>query len=258
MNQDPMPESDAGDVQESMVERAPVPLNVPNLLRVSPMDTSTATDIETSILDPAVQSDTFCRFVFLNKGILHSHSKIALALTAPDASSRFFCPQIGVHQLISRCALKVGTKTLQEIDGYNFLSAYKSMFINNEHQKEREQVTSGRCIAHEFRYSDATDTNGGSTNDTKAFVYGLSNGREYNTTTGASFTSVDPDLKINDWADIKNSPVFQIALSEMFPMLKQTQLPLYMMSEQVSVDTKQTYSRLYLLSSRYDGCLCRS
>ena len=236
MNQDPMPESDAGDVQESMVERAPVPLNVPNLLRVSPMDTSTATDIETSILDPAVQSDTFCRFVFLNKGILHSHSKIALALTAPDANSRFFCPQIGVHQLISRCALKVGTKTLQEIDGYNFLSAYKSMFINNEHQKEREQVTSGRCIAHEFRYSDATDTDGGSTNDTKAFVYGLSNGREYNTATGASFTSVDPDLKINDWSDIKNSPVFQIALSEMFPMLKSVQLPLYMMSEQVSVE----------------------
>tara|TARA_R110002110_G_scaffold358806_1_gene568127 strand:- start:72 stop:1550 length:1479 start_codon:yes stop_codon:yes gene_type:complete len=226
----------AEDTQTSMVEREPVAPNVPDLLRVSPMDTSTATDVETSILDPAVQSDTFCRFVFLNKGILHSHSKIALALTPPDTSSRFYAPQVGIQQLISRCALKVGTKTLQEIDGYNFMSAYKSLFINNEHQKEREQVQSGRCVAHEFRYDDSTATTGGTANNTRSYTYGLSNGREYNSATGASFSAVTPDLKIHEWADIKNSPVFQIALSELFPMLKQTQLPLYMMSEQVSVE----------------------
>jgi len=235
-----MPPPDTSDAvedpQDTMVERAPVAPNVPNLLRVSPMDTTTATDVETSILDPAVKSDTFCRFVFLNKGILHSHSKIALSITAPDANSRFYAPQVGVHQLISRCALKVGTKTLQEIDGYNFLSAYKSLFINNEHQKEREQVQSGRCIAHEFRYDDATNTNGGPANDTKAFFYGLSNGREYNSATGASFVTAEPDLVVHEWADIKNNPVFQIALSELFPMLKQTQLPLFMMEEQVSVE----------------------
>jgi len=237
----PTPSTDSdvvdGDVQQTMVQRSAVPPNVPNLLRVSPMDTTTATDVETSILDPAVKSDTFCRFVFLNKGILHSHSKIALGLLAPDASRRFYAPQVGVHQLISRCRLMVGTKTLQEIDGYNFLSAYKSLFINNEHQKEREQVQSGRCIAHEFRYDDATDTNGGAVNDTSAKRYGLSNGREYDNTDGsASFVSATPDLRVHDWNDIQNSPIFQIALSELFPMLKQTQLPLYMMEEQVSVE----------------------
>lgn len=234
-----MPQSDpeTGDPQETMVERAPVAPNVPNLLRVSPMDTSTATDVETSILDPVVKSDSFCRFVFLNKGILHSHSKITLALTAPsDAVRRFYAPQVGIHQLVSRCALKVGTKTVQEIDGYNFLAAYRSLFISNEHQKEREQVQSGRCIAHEFRYSDATDTSGGADNNTRAFTYGLSNGREYDSTTGASFSASTADLRVHDWNDIKNSPVFQIALSELFPMLKQTQLPLYMMQEQVSVE----------------------
>ena len=262
------PDMDTGDVQETMVTREAVAPNVPNLLKVSPMDTTTATDVETSILDPAVQSDTFCRFVFLNKGILHSHSKIALSLTAPDD------------------ALKVGTKTLQEIDGYNFLSAYKSQFINNEHQKQREQVQSGRCIAHEFRYSDTTAGNGGPTNDTSATTYGLCNGREYNSAShsaskvSASFESVTPDLTIHEWANIKNGPVFQIALSELFPMLKQTQLPLFMMEEQVSVElhfdldnvnrcqvrksgAQATYSinqtetnrRLYLLSAGNDGSI---
>ena len=224
-----------GEVQETMVEREAVPPNVPNLLRVSPMDTTTATDVETSILDPVVKSDTFCRFVFLNKGILHSHSKITLALTAPDTSDRFYAPNVGIHQLVSRCALKIGTKTIQEIDGYNFLSAYKSMFISNEHQKEREQVQSARCIAHEFRYDDSTDLTAVG-NNTQAFFYGLSNGKEYDSATGASFLAATPDLKTHEYTNIKNNPVFQIALSELFPMLKQTQLPLYMMQEQVSVE----------------------
>lgn len=219
---------DSADTETSMIQRAPVPNEqmVPDLLKVSPMQTSTATDVETSITEPVVISDSFCRFVLLNKGILHSHSKITLAVTAPDANDRFYAPNVGVASLIKRCALKVGTKTLQEIDGYNFLTAYKSMFINNEHQLERELVQSGRSICHEFRYSDATDTDGGAANDTKAFTYGLSTGKEYNS----------DDVRLPQYANVKNSPVFQIALSELFPMLKQTQLPLYMMKEQVSIE----------------------
>jgi len=217
----------------TMLQRAPVRQEqiVPDLLKVSPMETSTATDVETSITEPVVISDNFCRFVLLNKGILHSHSKVTLALTAPDANSRFFPPNVGVASLIERCALKVGTKTLQEIDGYNFLTAYKSMFINNEHQIERELVQSGRCIAHEFRYSDAVDTlAGGAANDTLAPTYGLSTGKEYKTENAST------NVILPQYADIKNSPVFQIALSDLFPMLKQTQLPLYMMKEQVSIE----------------------
>ena len=217
----------------TMLQRAPVRQEqiVPDLLKVSPMETSTATDVETSITEPVVISDNFCRFVLLNKGILHSHSKVTLALTAPDASSRFFPPNVGVASLIERCALKVGTKTLQEIDGYNFLTAYKSMFINNEHQLERELVQSGRSIAHEFIYSNDTSTlAGGAANDTLAPTYGLSTGKEYKEVNGSS------NVVLPQFADIKNSPVFQIALSDLFPMLKQTQLPLYMMKEQVSIE----------------------
>ena len=225
--------SDDADIPETMVVREPVAPNVPDLLRVSPMDTTTATDVETSILDPVVSSDSFCRFVFLNKGILHSHSKITLAATAlaDPTGSRFYPVNIGIQSLISRCALKVGTKTLQEIDGYNYLSAYKDMFVNNEHQLEREQVQSGKCISHQFRYSDATDTDGGAVNNTRAPRYGLENGRDYDGTAGQV-----ANLVMQDWASIGNAPVFQIALSDMFPMLKQTQLPLYMMEEQVSIE----------------------
>lgn len=227
--------ADKQDIPETMVEREPVSPNVPDLLRVSPMDTTTVTDVETSVLDPVVVSDNFCRFVLLNKGILHSHSKITLAVQCTaDGSKRFFPPNIGVQSLISRCALKAGTKTLQEIDGYNYLSAYRDMFIANEHQLEREQVQSGKCISHEFRYSNATDTNGGPSNNTRATSYGLENGRDY--ATARNSPGEQADLEIHDWSNVANVPVFQIALSDMFPMLKQTQLPLYMMKEQVSIE----------------------
>ena len=212
-----------------MIERNPVAPNVPDLLKVSPMETTTATDVETSILDPVIINETTCRFVLTNKGILHSHSKITLGLNTPDVSDRFFAPNIGVAQLVQRCRLMVGTKTLQEIDGYNFLTAYKSMFISNEHQKQREQYQSGKCIAHEFHYDNRHSTHGGINNNTRAEGYGLSNGRNYNADLG-------DDLRVPDWALINNEPIFQIALSDLFPMLKQTQLPLYMMKEQVSVE----------------------
>lgn len=229
-NQSPADLDDA-DVDDGMIQRESVAPNVPNLLRVSPMDTSTATDVETSILDPVVQSDSFCRFVFLNKGILHSHSKITLSASVSSSNKRYMPVNVGIQSLISRCALKVGTKTIQEIDGYNYLSAYKDMFISNEHQLEREHVLSSKCISHEFRYSDATNTNGGADNNTRAPTYGLSNGREYEKTAGGVGR-----LYTQDWADVANSPVFQVALSDLFPVLKQTQLPLYMMREQVSVE----------------------
>lgn len=218
--------------QATMTERAPVPAGVPNLLRVSPMDTMTATDVETSITDPVVKSDTFVRFTLLNKGILHSHSKITLEITKPDDLDRFLPPTVGAHALISRAALRVGTKTLQEIDGYNYLSAYKQMFVSNEHQVQREQVLSGKYIAHEFRYDDTATTAGGPDNDTRAFTYGLSNGKEYN----SSYGQITPDLRQNSYTNLKHNPQFQIALADLFPMLKQTQLPLYMMQEQVSIE----------------------
>jgi hypothetical protein len=219
-----------------MMERAPAPANVPDLLRVSPMETSTATDVETSMMDPVVITDSFCRFTLLNKGILHSHSKITLALTAPDANSRFYPVNIGVASLISRCALKVGSRTLQEIDGYNFLTAYKSMFISNEHQVEREQVQSAKLINHGFRYEDTASSRGGTVNDTRALTYGLNNGKDYNRWTDLGIDSATPNAGVFDWADINANPVYQIALSDLFPMLKSVQIPLYLLKEQVSIE----------------------
>ena len=66
------------EAHETMVERSSVAPNVPNVLRVTPIATTTATDVETIITDPVVNIDSFVRFNLLTKGLLHSHSKHTL------------------------------------------------------------------------------------------------------------------------------------------------------------------------------------
>ena len=103
------------------------PSSIPDLVRIGQIPTNTAIDIETDVLDPVVHSDTFCRFQFQNKGILHSNSKIVLRVKA-NASEGFLPVGVGIYSLIQRAALRVGTKTICEIDDFNHYMGYKSMF----------------------------------------------------------------------------------------------------------------------------------
>ena len=60
---------------------------IPDLLNIGAIPTDQTMDVETSVLEPVVHSDSFCRFVLQNKGILHSHSKIVFALNMVGAQA---------------------------------------------------------------------------------------------------------------------------------------------------------------------------
>ena len=57
---------------------------IPDLLRIGSLPSNTAIDVETAILEPVTQSQTHCRFVLQNKGILHSHSSVEFCLSTTD------------------------------------------------------------------------------------------------------------------------------------------------------------------------------
>ena len=100
-------------------DRAPAPTNVPDLMKVGPIQGNPNMDVETDILDPVVFSQDFCRFRLQNKGILHSNSKITLALTGVSASGVRVHPiGVGVHALVQRAVLKIGGKTICETDDF--------------------------------------------------------------------------------------------------------------------------------------------
>eukprot|EP01044_Picomonas_judraskeda_P013970 COSAG03_NODE_2174_length_3048_cov_1.355036_2_plen_444_part_00 len=182
------------------------------------MQTDQTIDVQTSILEPIIHNETFIKFQLDNKGILHSNSKIQLCLKAPDAG-RFLPFTNGIGAVVRRCCLYAGSKIIAEVDDWNHFHAYKSMFLSNESKKERETILTGRVGTYEYDYDDTAANLSSST-------LKLDVGRDYS----GNAVSLPKTL------DISNGQTFQINLSDLFPFLKQTQLPLYLMQEDISVE----------------------
>ena len=241
--------------QSQMMAQQPSPANVsaiPDLVKIGQIPTNTAIDIETDILDPVVHTDSFCRFQFQNKGILHSNSKIVLRVKA-NASEGFLPLGVGIYSLLQRVSLRVGTKTLCEIDDYAHYMGYKSMFLANEHQKQRETYTTGRRIAHKPFYTEAVgDDWEGSEQQLQKTAQRV--GLDLNLSTSTTRTNRDGDLKDHLFCKTTASygPEFALSLQDLFPFLSQNQLPLFMMNEPVTIElffSDKASERLCLPSS---------
>lgn len=227
----------------------PSPSTVPNLLRVGTIPDNTAIDIETDILDPVVFNQTFCRIQLQNKGILHSNSKITLSASITSASNvrSFFPAGVGVHALIDRAVLKVGNKTLCEVEDFPHFMAYQSMFISGEHNKEREQYTTARLMNHEPFYANGSKSGESDSNasligqqNASALAKGLILDKDLDQFQGDSeYDDIDQpfgDVRLQNFQTLGYNPTFQVNLSDLFPFLKTSQLPLYMMKEAVSLE----------------------
>ncbi len=196
---------------------------IPNLIKIGAIQSDTAMDMDQEVLDPVINNDNFCRFVLSNKGFLHSFSKITLGLNATSSTGSHDSTlpvSVGIHSLIQRCALRIGTTIVAETDDFNYWMGYKSMFIDNDINKERETYLSSRIMAHDFVYDEEDDTN--------ASRYGLNTNKEYD----IQFNKLDAQKEIV----VKNGPVFQVSVADLFPFLRFNQLPLYMIDQQISIE----------------------
>ena len=89
----------------------------PDFLRAGPVMTDPTSRIDTDILEPVVQSESFCRFQFSNKGILNAGSRITFCLDKPDTES-FLPISVGIGSLIERVSFKSGGKTICEVQDW--------------------------------------------------------------------------------------------------------------------------------------------
>lgn len=206
--------------------------DIPNFLMLDQIPANYTQQLETDLLEPVVFSqgaantDGFCRFTLQNKGFLHSHSKIFVALKpAAGQTNVFLQPHVGIGQIVKKAVLKIGNKTLNEIDSWASLHAVKSSLITNENNREREMYMTGRFMNHDFIYND----------DSKVFAnsYGLDNGVEYSST-GSSLEQ--PSWAIMDGTKPDECPSYSIDLSDLFPFLKVNQLPLYLIKEPINIE----------------------
>jgi hypothetical protein len=229
---------------------------IPDLIRIGSVASDTAINVQTDILDPVIFSESEARFVLDNKGILHSNSRITFS-TDGDAmgvsveNDRVFFPaNIGVHSLIQRAALRIGTKTVCEIEDYNHFQAYETNFLPPDAIKEREGVISGRFMSiapvltgrsSEFENASNSASNTESNHEAKSIM--IDNGKSL-VLEGAdsaywipigNASAVFPSRIIWDYQNEQNKPTYSVLLADLFPFLKTNQLPLFMIQEQVSI-----------------------
>lgn len=224
------PSSEMG--QPALPSSAPGP--IPDLVRIGSVDTNTAISVDTDVLDPIVSNTNFMRYRLQNKGILHSNSKLTFSVTAGGGIDAYYGLGVGVMGLIERCRLVVGTKTLCETQDFAHFQGFKSMFVNPEHNKQRESVTTGRQMCRKWLYDDGQNAWGGSSQSSvNASTFTIDIGREPDK---FNKSVTNTDVRLFKYQLIDNVPVYQIPLSELFPFLKMNQLPLYMMKEEVTIE----------------------
>ena len=211
-------------------ETMDVPDDVPNLIEVGEIPANYAMRVETDILEPVVSSDTFARFSLQRKGFLSSMSKITFSLIPNASNNEAFVPLgVGIFSSIKNATLKIGQTTVCETQGVNLLASYQSLFTTNESNKEREQFVNGRCISHESIFT--------ATKDTAAATFGLSNGKSYNgdNLDVLNYAKMDGDRP-------KESPIYSLFLSDLFPFLKSNQLPAYLFGVDQEIHVELTFS----------------
>ena len=213
--------------------------NVPSVLNFEQNEERSDMNVDTSILDPVVNTTTNCRFIIPNKGLLYSKTcMINLGVKMSnegEARSAVFLPLVnGVYSMIDRAVLKIGTKVIGEIKDLNYWMSFYSGLLHPRVVRQQEQILTGRGLAVGVSPYSAASSNQEPI---------LNNGYTFNSydATGMAAQQLDKyDLFIPDYnnmvATTDNITQYQVSLKELFPFLDDYKLPLYLMKEQISIE----------------------
>ena len=199
----------------------------PDFLKPGAMVSDVEQRVDTDILEPVVQSETFIRFQLQNKGILNAQSRICFSLKAPGTES-YWPIGVGVGALIQSATLKIGGKTICEVQDWGHYQAYKSMFLDQAVNKEREQFMSGRAVSMGVVYDDRTNL---------SKHVSLDNGVERKVDIADASST---DLLMFQSQKLNSEPVFSISLDDLLPALRSQKLPLFLLMEEVQIELTLT------------------
>ena len=209
--------------------------NLPSMLMTAPSPVVSSMSIETSVLDPIIATPTFARFVLEKKGILDQNSVITLSIhpdAAGGAGGAFLPLRTGAHAAIKQAVLKVGTKVLATSQDYAYLQTVRRQFKTMEEKSGKDMVKVGTIDAM------CPDSAGLGRYQVRDVVYDAA----------GTAATVPPQFKLQ--TSTVDTPVWTVKLSELFGFMRNVQLPLFLMSEPVSVEL--TFHQ----QSAADGTLC--
>lgn len=191
---------------------------IPESLMTRPMATVSTMSIETSVLEPTLINPTFARFVLDKKGILDTGSVLKLQVTTADAGGGWLPIKTGIHAAIERATLRIGSKIVATSDQYSHYQTIRRAFKTTEEKSLKDMVKVGTLDA--VAPSPAQD----GTIALKDCLYDTGN---------------VAGTQINQYAltdSATTTPEFSIKISELFPMMRNVQLPLYLINEPCSIE----------------------
>lgn len=202
-------------------------MSIPPMLQPGMIGSNPEQRIDTDILEPVIFSESFIRYELQNKGLLNPASRLTFSLKGHGDHNSFFPLGIGVNSMVERATLKIGGKTICEVQDWSHYQSYKSMFIDQSVIKEREQFTSARCLSNAVVYNQ---------DSVVSEKIGIDNGKEFDD----KATETNTELKVHTFQKLPNSPVFSIKLDDLFPALSGIQLPLFILRSDQAVQVELT------------------
>lgn len=211
-------------------------MSLPAILRTKPQATIDTMTVHTSILEPIINNQNICRFTLEKKGILDINSCVQISRVYEQDGGAFegdvFCPvKAGAHSWIDSATLRVGATAVATTDKYGHYSGIKRLFKSAEERIRKDSIRVGSL-------TDGFEPDNYATGGLQPM--NLLWGREEHGFPKANGL-IHEELKITD-ADEgeEDAVVFAIKLSELFPMMRNVQLPLYLMAEPVSIEIRWT------------------
>lgn len=233
------PPIDSGDVKRCTNRETP------DLLKINCKNFQENQIVDTSITDPVISRSDYCRFSLdRGRGILHSNSKIQLAVTSTgnaDDGKVFFPMGSGILANIDRAVLRSGTTVIQEIRDAGHYYTAKGLLDTNEDVKNRYSVTEGRSNAFE-NVTDVINVAGvittGSEFSSEMFVdNGLENTETYTPNPAKAQNEVtNHNHLMRNVQILNNGSEFVVSLADLFPCLRQFSLPLFLTEEPIIIE----------------------
>jgi len=197
--------------------------NLPDVLKVQPLPSIDTMTIHTEVLDPITITNTQAVFQIPRTGILDGGSFLQLGATCAAGENKCFFPiTTGVAAMIESVQLKVGGQVVSSTEDFAHYHTMMRQFQTPEHRAAIGMVKEGTC-------GDRFATNNGSA------AANFGNGRiayrdlAYDATQNAAEVPAICRLTSDD----STTPLYSLKLSQLIPMMKSRQLPLFAMKEHV-------------------------
>lgn len=185
-------------------------------------DVPMAMHVSSSVLEPIIITDTQARFVLENKGILSRDSVLQFQLTAEDALKGFLPTSAGIFALIKQATLRIGARRISDIKDYGIYKTMSHSYDSPSFRNNKTRILKGINTVYVPAPVAATGVSAGQFVPAGSQV--AAEGDVFQDYQGVLTSSED------------TTPCWSIKLAELFPILYDIEIPLFLLREEVAID----------------------